>query len=367
MKRYGVIFSEAEKKRITQLQNSGHLIEAQKEMMKDIAGSGYAGVARRMFDADPVARFNKLMGSAKLAVGEYATEILKFILPTLESFARSIKNLVGFIKEHETGLKTLGIVIGSIVTWMTLQKIATMTLTAVQTFLISSTTLSTIANIALGRVYDINTKSTGLLTAAQYALNVAMAANPIGLIITAVAALAAGIYYAWQKFEGFRRVVFGVWETLKAFGIGIGHVFKGIGEAIWGVLTFDPVMIKKGLKDTIDAAKDGAKAISEAWEIGKEKGEASWHASKDKKSLIPGKVGATGKDGEAAPAVAPKEPKTKAEGQKNINIHISYNAPLIQGFTISTTNIKEGLGNLKEQVTAILTGATHDSLIVADY
>jgi hypothetical protein len=61
----------------------------------------------------------------------------------------------------------------------------------------------------------------------------------------------------------------------------------------------------------------------------------------------------------------PKPLKTKGESAKNVNIHIAYNQPLIKDFTISTTNIKEGLGKLKEMVTQILTDATHDSLIVA--
>lgn len=60
-------------------------------------------------------------------------------------------------------------------------------------------------------------------------------------------------------------------------------------------------------------------------------------------------------------------PKTKAEGAKNINIKIEYNAPLIKGFTISTTNVKQGINSLKEEISAVLTGATHDALLVADY
>lgn len=82
-------------------------------------------------------------------------------------------------------------------------------------------------------------------------------------------------------------------------------------------------------------------------------------------SLIPSKNKAL--PGANKPSETIASPKTKAEGQKTINIHVAYNAPLIQGFTISTTNVKEGLESLKEKVSAILVGATHDTLMVADY
>jgi TP901 family phage tail tape measure protein len=43
--------------------------------------------------------------------------------------------------------------------------------------------------------------ATGVMTAAQWALNVAMDANPIGLVIVAVAALAAGIMYLKNQYD----------------------------------------------------------------------------------------------------------------------------------------------------------------------
>lgn len=89
--------------------------------------------------------------------------------------------------------------------------------------------------------------------------------------------------------------------------------------------------------------------------------------SEGNKSLIPGKNGLIPSVGSKESGTTTPAPKTKAEGQKTINIHVAYNAPLIQGFTISTTNIKEGLESLKEKVSAILVGATHDTLMVADY
>jgi phage-related protein len=59
------------------------------------------------------------------------------------------------------------------------------------------------------------------VTAGVWLLNIAMAANPIGLVIIAIGALVAGLIYAWTHFEGFRNVVEGVWHFVE----GVGHWF----------------------------------------------------------------------------------------------------------------------------------------------
>ena len=60
------------------------------------------------------------------------------------------------------------------------------------------------------------------------------------------------------------------------------------------------------------------------------------------------------------------DPKTKATGQKNVNIHIAINGGLIHGdFKIVTNKLGEGLGKVKDMVAEALTGAINDSQIVA--
>lgn len=48
---------------------------------------------------------------------------------------------------------------------------------------------------------------TGGMTVAQRALNLAMAANPVGLVVVAIAALAAGLYLAYTRSQTFRNIV----------------------------------------------------------------------------------------------------------------------------------------------------------------
>lgn len=64
---------------------------------------------------------------------------------------------------------------------------------------------------------------------AQAALNLVMSANPIGLVVTAVAALAAGLYTAYQKSETFRNAVDAAGRIGK-------QAFDAIRSAVGGVI-----------------------------------------------------------------------------------------------------------------------------------
>lgn len=70
---------------------------------------------------------------------------------------------------------------------------------------------------------------------AQAILNAAMAANPIGLIVVAVAALVAGLVYAYRNFEGFRNVVDAVWKAVKTAALWIWD--RGLKPAFEGIKT----------------------------------------------------------------------------------------------------------------------------------
>lgn len=64
--------------------------------------------------------------------------------------------------------------------------------------------------------------------AAQVLLNVAMSANPIGIIVALLVGLVAVIVYLWNTNETFRNVIITVWEAIKSF----------IGAAVEGIMGF---------------------------------------------------------------------------------------------------------------------------------
>lgn len=58
-------------------------------------------------------------------------------------------------------------------------------------------------------------KVTQIWTASQKLLNAVLAANPIGLIVTAIVLLVAYVIYLWKTNENFRNAVIKIWEDIK--------------------------------------------------------------------------------------------------------------------------------------------------------
>lgn len=78
--------------------------------------------------------------------------------------------------------------------------------------------------------------------AAQWVLNAALSANPIGLVVLAIAALIAIIVLAWQRSETFRAIVTGALNAVLAAARAVGSWFRdtfwpwlrGVFEAVSG-------------------------------------------------------------------------------------------------------------------------------------
>lgn len=70
-------------------------------------------------------------------------------------------------------------------------------------------------------------------TAVQWLLNAAMSANPIGIVVVAIAALVAGIIYAYRNSETFRNIVQAVWKAIK---VAIGATVDWIVKYVWPVI-----------------------------------------------------------------------------------------------------------------------------------
>ena len=103
-----------------------------------------------------------------------------------------------------------------------------------------------------------------------------MAANPIGAIVVAIAGLVAAVIWAWNKFEGFRMFMYGLWESFKAVFTNIkelaGNVLGGIGQMLAGIFTFDLDKIKEGFSQLKSGFTEYGQAIAQAYQAGSEKG-----------------------------------------------------------------------------------------------
>lgn len=122
-------------------------------------------------------------------------------LPALQSAFQWLSN----------NLPVVATVIGGVTTAMVAQKIASIAATA-------ATEGMTLAQYAAA--------------AAQRVLNVAMNANPIGIIITLISALVAAFMYLWDNCEGFRNFFIQMWEGIKSAFSAVVNFFKTALEKI---------------------------------------------------------------------------------------------------------------------------------------
>lgn len=98
--------------------------------------------------------------------------------------------------------------------------------------------------------------ATSAYTAAQWLLNAALNANPISLIVVAIAALVAALVLAYNKSETFRGIIEATWSVIQTV-IGavvdwfqtyllpvFEAVWEGIKIAVWAVVTAIAVYIE---------------------------------------------------------------------------------------------------------------------------
>ncbi|MGZ4663586.1 MAG: hypothetical protein ACXV5Q_00670 [Frankiaceae bacterium] len=147
--------------------------------------------------------------------------------------AKVLVPLTGFLRDHKTIAGALAVVVISLVAAFKIYK----------TYL---------AAVAL---------ATKAYAAVQAELNIVLDANPIGVIIVALAALAAGIIYAYTHSETFRKVVKTALDAVKTAAEFVFNFFKDHWPLLLGILT-GPFGLAIGLIiQNFDAVKRVAKTV----------------------------------------------------------------------------------------------------------
>ncbi len=112
--------------------------------------------------------------------------------------------------------------------------------------------------------------------ASTWAWTAALLANPITWIVLGIIALVAAIAICWDKFAGFRAVVYTIWDTIKGFGQAIidwmiapfkaaGALIGGLAGAVGKVFSGDWGGAWDSLKEGFGGAADAfTKPVKEA-------------------------------------------------------------------------------------------------------
>ena len=99
---------------------------------------------------------------------------------------------------------------------------------------------------------------------AMLAVNAAMAANPIGLVISLIAGLVAGFIYLWNTSEEFRNFWIGLWETIKTAASGVWEAIKGTALAFWDWIKTTAESVFNALNTGWETVKSVATSIWDA-------------------------------------------------------------------------------------------------------
>lgn len=126
------------------------------------------------------------------------------LLPVMQKLAEVGLKVVDWISKNT---QTVGILVGS---FAGLLAVVTLVGAATKTF------------TAISSVWSAATK---VAAAAQWLLNAALSANPLGLIVIAIAALAVGLVVAYKKSETFRNIVNGAFNAVaKTVGVVVDFI-----------------------------------------------------------------------------------------------------------------------------------------------
>jgi phage-related protein len=181
LKRVGVTLSDEQKTQIANFVKAGDVMSAQKiilaELNKEFGGAAAAA-------SDPAQK-------ASVAWHDFQEEIGTKLLPVITQLVSAFLPL----------LPTIVAIVGGVADFITHNKLLTEILAGV--------------------------------IAAVWLLNIAMDANPVGLIVLGIAALIVAVIFLWQHFEGFRNFIKGAWADILIATRAVVDFFTKDVPAAW--------------------------------------------------------------------------------------------------------------------------------------
>lgn len=198
LSRVGVTFTDQQKKQIKTLVASGDTLGAQKiilrELKSEFGGAAAATATNGQKLSVAFGNFKEQIGTALLPIIDRVEGVLTTkVIPAMSKFFGEMQDGTGTGGKVRAILEQLASTLGTVFGFLVKNKAAVATFVGV---LAGFSILNSIRNAFL-------------------ALNAAMAANPIGLVVVALAALAAGLVYAYKNSQTFRDIVNGAFKAVS--------------------------------------------------------------------------------------------------------------------------------------------------------
>jgi len=148
-------------------------------------------------------------------------------LAVAQPLLSALAPITGWMKDNATLVRTLAVAIGTAVVAWKAYTIATAVWTGVTQAAAIAARAGGLAIAEMTLQQKIATAVTKVWTGVTAAFNAVMDANPIVLVAIAIAALAAGIIYAYTHCETFREIVQGVFGAVQTVVMGVVDWFTG--------------------------------------------------------------------------------------------------------------------------------------------
>jgi len=117
---------------------------------------------------------------------------------------------------------------------------------------------------AVGTIMTIVPKVAGVINVVKgafAALNATMHANPIVLIIAAIAALVAAFIYLWNTNEDFRQFWIDLWNNIKEIAVAVWEALKEFFAAAWQAIITTATTIWNELASFFTGLWEGIKTV----------------------------------------------------------------------------------------------------------
>lgn len=170
------------------------------------------------------------------------TDVFSFInstaIPALGDLGGVIRSTAKFLDDNKAKFAIAGAVITAIFLPAVVSMIAGLVASTAAMIASGVSAVATgAAYVAYAAIVNIIRTVTIAWTAAQWLLNVALAANPIALVVIAIAALVVGLILAWKKSETFRTVVTGAFNAVKGAAMSVWNWLKANWPLLLAIIT----------------------------------------------------------------------------------------------------------------------------------
>ncbi|MBO7670974.1 MAG: phage tail tape measure protein [Oscillospiraceae bacterium] len=201
---------------------------------------------------DPLDEFKTALNELKIV----GMELVEAAAPLIKSVAEGLKNAISGLRSAWEGLSPQ--------IQQTIIKLAGVAAAIGPVLAVGGKLISGIGSLMTFAPKIVSAFNT--VKAALSAVWAVMAANPITLIIAAVAALVAAFIYCWNKFEGFRNFWINAWEAVKK---GASDAVAWVQNALQNLGDFFANLGKNALQWGRDLIQNFINGIRDMWDRAK--------------------------------------------------------------------------------------------------